>query len=46
MQLQSSADDKVVTGEAAAQEALQGAMRQFLRYKLPKLAYLGTVEHA
>lgn len=47
MQLQSSADDnKVVTGEAASQDALQGAMRQFLRYKLPKLAYLGTVEHA
>ena len=46
MQLQSSSDDKAVTGEAAARDALDAAMRQFLRYKLPKLAYLGLVEPA
>lgn len=46
MQLQSSGDHRAVTGESAAEEALDRAMRQFLRYKLPKLAYLGMVEPA
>jgi len=36
-------DGQVISDQRAARQALQQAMQQFQRYKLPKLAYLGIV---
>ena len=46
IELRSSDEKTPVTDEAQGKQALRQALDQFLRHKLPKLAYLGVVEAA
>ena len=46
IELRSEKTADTIDNDAEAIRALEDAMQQFQRYKLPKLAYLGIVEAA